>query len=149
MRGDTVLARSVHLGVAVQAPQGLLVPVVRDAQDRSTVSIAAELARLAGRARDGSIAADEMTGGTFTVSNFGAFGVDGGAAILNPPEAGILGVGRIAERPWVVAGTVVPRPTLVLSLVFDHRACDGGTAGGFLRLLADLVEQPEVEPTDE
>ncbi|GAC1337886.1 MAG: dihydrolipoamide acetyltransferase family protein [Candidatus Dormibacteria bacterium] len=142
--GDTVLSAAVHLGVAVQAAHGLLVPVVRSAQNRSVISIAAELSRLAGAARDGSITAAEMGGSTFTISNFGAFGIDGGTAIINPPEAGILGVGRIAQRAWVDGGAVVARPVVELSLVFDHRACDGGTAGGFLRLLGDLVERPEV-----
>ncbi|MFN2450766.1 MAG: dihydrolipoamide acetyltransferase family protein, partial [Candidatus Dormibacteria bacterium] len=142
--GDTVIASGVHLGVAVQADRGLLVPVVRDAQRRSVVSMAAELNRLAAAAREGRLTSSEMGGSTFTVSNFGAFGVDGGSAIINPPEAAILGVGRIGARPWVVGTDVVVRPVVELSLVFDHRACDGGTAGGFLRLLADLVEHPEL-----
>ncbi|HEY6379095.1 MAG TPA: dihydrolipoamide acetyltransferase family protein [Candidatus Dormibacteraeota bacterium] len=140
--GEIVVARAVHLGVAVQAPHGLLVPVIRDAGARSAVAIAAELSRLTDAARDGSIAAAELSGSTFTVSNFGAFGVDGGTPIINPPEAAILGVGRIAERPWVVDGAVVARRVVELSLVFDHRVCDGGVAGGFLRLLGDLVEHP-------
>ena len=142
--GDTVIASGVHLGVAVQADRGLLVPVVRDAQRRSVVGVAAELNRLAASAREGRLVPMEMGGSTFTVSNFGAFGVDGGSAIINPPEAAILGVGRIATRPWVVGADVVVRPLVELSLVFDHRACDGGTAGGFLRLLGDLVEHPDL-----
>jgi pyruvate dehydrogenase E2 component (dihydrolipoamide acetyltransferase) len=77
------------------------------------------------------------------VSNFGAFGVDGGAALVNPPEVGILGVGRIAERPWVVEGRVEPRHVVELSLVFDHRVADGAVGGGYLKCLADLIEQPE------
>ena len=85
----------------------------------------------------------DLRGSTFTVSNFGAFGVDGGTAIINPPEAAILGVGQIATRPWVVDGAVVPRSIVDLSLVFDHRVADGGVAGGFIRHVADLIETPD------
>lgn len=77
------------------------------------------------------------------MSNFGAFGVDGGTAIVNPPEAAILGVGQIATRPWVVEAAVVPRSVVELSLVFDHRVADGGLAGGFIRHVADLIEAPD------
>ena len=84
----------------------------------------------------------ELTGGTFTVNNYGVFGVDGSAAIINHPEAAILGIGRIIQRPWVVDGQVVPREMTELTLAFDHRVCDGGTAGGFLRFIADCVESP-------
>jgi len=142
--GETVVWRQVHLGVAVQAPHGLLVPVIRDAQDKSAVALAAELDRLAQTARDGSISAAELSGSTFTVSNYGAFGVDGGVPIINPPEAAILGVGRITKRPWILEDAVVPRSVLELSLVFDHRVCDGSDAGGFLRLLGDLIEHPSL-----
>jgi 2-oxoisovalerate dehydrogenase E2 component (dihydrolipoyl transacylase) len=133
----------VHLGVAVQTERGLVVAVIRDAQSKSLADIAADLQRLATVARDGTINAAELRGSTFTVSNFGAFGVDGGTAIINPPEAAILGVGRIEARPWVVNGNVVPRSVLELSLVFDHRVADGGIAGGFIRHLADLIEAPD------
>ena len=141
--GDAiVLQPGVALGVAVQTDRGLLVPVIRDAGTRDVPAIAAELRRLATAARDSSIAAADLSGSTFTVSNYGAFGVDGGTPIINPPEVAILGVGRIAPRPWVVDGAVVARPAVDLDLVFDHRVCDGGDAGGFLRLLGDLVEEP-------
>jgi 2-oxoisovalerate dehydrogenase E2 component (dihydrolipoyl transacylase) len=83
------------------------------------------------------------------VSNFGAFGVDGGIAIINPPEAAILGVGRISTRPWVVDDYVVPRSIVELSLAFDHRVADGGVAGGFIRHLADLIESPDAALTDD
>ena len=91
----------------------------------------------------GSIDAADLRGSTFTVTNFGAFGVDGGTAIINPPEAAILGVGQIAIRPWVVDTKVVPRSVVELSLVFDHRVADGGVAGGFIRRVADLIESPD------
>ncbi len=146
---EVVRFTPVHLGVAVQTDRGLVVAVIRDAQNRSMRNIADELQRLAGAARDGSIDASELRGSTFTVSNFGAFGVDGGTAIINPPEAAILGVGRIATRPWVIDDEVVPRSVVELSLVFDHRVADGGVAGGFIRHLANLIETPDEAMTDD
>ncbi len=118
--------------------------MIHDAQDRTTIEIAGELARLAQAVRDGTATPGELTGGTFTVSNYGAFGVDGGAAVINHPEVAILGVGRIVDRPWVVDGAVAVRKVVQLSLSFDHRVCDGGDAGGFLRFVADCVEQPGI-----
>jgi pyruvate dehydrogenase E2 component (dihydrolipoamide acetyltransferase) len=146
---EVVTFAPVHLGVAVQTDHGLVVAVIRNADAKSLPDISADLQRLAGAARDGSIDAPDMRGSTFTVSNFGAFGVDGGTAILNPPEAAILGVGRIATRPWVVDSAVVPRSVVELSLVFDHRVADGGVAGGFMRHLADLIETPDEALNDD
>jgi pyruvate dehydrogenase E2 component (dihydrolipoamide acetyltransferase) len=83
-----------------------------------------------------------MSGGTFTLSNYGSFGVDGGSAVINWPEAAILGVGRITDRPWVVDGTIQVRKVQQLSIAFDHRICDGGEAAGFLRFVADCIESP-------
>ena len=88
------------------------------------------------------LAPADMTGGTFTVNNYGVFGVDGSAAIINHPEVAILGMGRVIDRPWVVDGQLAVRKVTELTLSFDHRACDGGTAGGFLRYVADCVESP-------
>ena len=139
---------AVHLGVAVQTERGLVVPVIRDAQSMPMLQLAAELEQVATAARNASLTQAERSGSTFTVSNVGAFGVDGGTAIINPPEAAILGVGQIVERPWVVGGTVVPRRVVELSLVFDHRVADGAVAGGFVRHLADLIEQPQVAVHD-
>jgi 2-oxoisovalerate dehydrogenase E2 component (dihydrolipoyl transacylase) len=147
--GEIVPFETIHLGVAVQTDRGLVVPVIRDAQHKPLLSLAAELERLASGARKGSLEASELTGSTFTVSNFGAFGVDGGTAIINPPEAAILGVGQIAARPWVVDGQVVPRTLVQLSLVFDHRVADGGLAGGFLKHVGSLIEAPDVATTDD
>jgi 2-oxoisovalerate dehydrogenase E2 component (dihydrolipoyl transacylase) len=132
----------VDLGVAAQTDKGLLVPVIRDAGRRSILDLAAEVVRVAGAARAGKLPPADLVGSTFTVSNFGAFGIDGGGPIVNHPEAGILGVGRIIDRPWVVDGAIVARPVLNLSLTFDHRVCDGAEASAFLRLVADLVERP-------
>jgi pyruvate dehydrogenase E2 component (dihydrolipoamide acetyltransferase) len=139
---EIVMAPSVHLGFAAQTDRGLLVPVVRDAQAHTLEQLAVAIAERTRRARDGTLGPAELTGGTFTVNNYGVFGVDGSAAIINHPEAAILGIGRIIQRPWVVDGQVVPRQMTELTLAFDHRVCDGGTAGGFLRFIADCVESP-------
>ena len=84
----------------------------------------------------------ELSGSTFTLNNYGVFGTDGAAAIINHPEVAILGIGRIIDRPWVVDGQLAVRKVTQLSLAFDHRVCDGGAAGGFLRMVADAVENP-------
>lgn len=139
---EIVMGPSVHLGFAAQTDRGLLVPVVRDAQAHTLEQLAVAVAERTRRARDGTLGPAELTGGTFTVNNYGVFGVDGSAAIINHPEAAILGIGRIIQRPWVVDGQVVPRQMTELTLAFDHRVCDGGTAGGFLRFIADCVESP-------
>ncbi|WP_030055544.1 MULTISPECIES: dihydrolipoamide acetyltransferase family protein [Streptomyces] len=133
---------AVHLGFAAQGERGLVVPVVRDAQARSTEQLGEELGRLTEAARSGSLTPAELTGGTFTLNNYGVFGVDGSTPILNHPEAAMLGVGRIVAKPWVHGGELAVREVTQLSFTFDHRVCDGGTAGGFLRFVADCVEQP-------
>lgn len=134
--------RAVHLGFAAQGPRGLLVPVVRDARQFGTERLSAELARLTEGARSGSLGPAELTGGTFTLNNYGVFGVDGSTPLLNHPEAAMLGVGRITPKPWVHEGELAVRQVTQLSFTFDHRVCDGGTAGGFLRFVADCVERP-------
>ena len=134
----------VHLGFAAQTERGLVVPVVRDAHARDAESLTAEFARLTEAARAGSLTPGELTGGTFTLNNYGVFGVDGSTPIINHPEAAMLGVGRIVPKPWVHEGELAVRQVVQLSLTFDHRVCDGGTAGGFLRYVADCVEQPAV-----
>ncbi|UFQ16945.1 MULTISPECIES: dihydrolipoamide acetyltransferase family protein [Streptomyces] len=134
----------VHLGFAAQTDRGLVVPVVRHAQARTTASINAELIRLTEAGRSGTLTPAELTGGTFTLNNYGVFGVDGSTPIINHPEAAMLGVGRIVPKPWVHQGELAVRHVVQLSLTFDHRVCDGGTAGGFLRYVADCVEQPAV-----
>ncbi|WP_327176857.1 2-oxo acid dehydrogenase subunit E2 [Streptomyces sp. NBC_01335] len=141
---EVVRLPSVHLGFAAQTDRGLVVPVVRNAHARSVDAMAAELARLTEAARDGKLTPAELTGGTFTLNNYGVFGVDGSTPIINHPEAAMLGVGRIVPRPWVHDGELAVRQVVQLSLTFDHRVCDGGTAGGFLRYVADCVEQPAV-----
>ncbi|MFF7330433.1 2-oxo acid dehydrogenase subunit E2 [Streptomyces sp. NPDC008150] len=135
---------AVHLGFAAQTERGLVVPVVRDAHARDAEGLAEEFARLTGAARSGSLTPAELTGSTFTLNNYGVFGVDGSTPILNHPEAAMLGVGRVAAKPWVHEGELAVRQVVQLSLTFDHRVCDGGTAGGFLRYVADCVEQPAI-----
>ena len=139
---EIVLPPGVQLGFAAQTGRGLVVPVVRDAHLLSARDLSAAIAELTSAARAGTASPADLSGGTFTVNNYGVFGVDGSAAIINHPEVAILGVGRIIDRPWVVDGAVVPRKLAELTLAFDHRVCDGGTAGGFLRFVADCIESP-------
>ncbi|WP_369390647.1 dihydrolipoamide acetyltransferase family protein [Streptomyces sp. CG1] len=141
---EVVQLDHVHLGFAAQTERGLVVPVVRDAHARDAESLTAEFARLTEAARTGTLTPGELTGGTFTLNNYGVFGVDGSTPIINHPEAAMLGVGRIVPKPWVHEGELAVRQVVQLSLTFDHRVCDGGTAGGFLRYVADCVEQPAV-----
>ncbi|MFI1563556.1 dihydrolipoamide acetyltransferase family protein [Streptomyces sp. NPDC020490] len=141
---EIVRLDQVHLGFAAQTERGLVVPVVRGAHERDAESLSAEFARLTEAARAGTLTPAELTGGTFTLNNYGVFGVDGSTPIVNHPEAAMLGVGRIVPKPWVHEGELAVRQVVQLSLTFDHRVCDGGTAGGFLRYVADCVEHPAV-----
>jgi len=139
---------AVHLGIGVAAPRGLLVPVVRDAQGMTTRQLAVTVARLVESARAGTLSPAELTGSTFTVSNFGALGVDDGVPVINYPEAAILGMGSLRERPVVVDGVVVARPTMSLTCVFDHRIADGAQAAAFLGELRGLIEEPDLALLD-
>jgi pyruvate dehydrogenase E2 component (dihydrolipoamide acetyltransferase) len=139
---EIVVSRRVNLGFAAQTDHGLVVPVVHDAEQLDLFELDSEIRRLTRAARDGKLTRGDVTGGSFTLNNYGVFGVDGSAAIINFPEVAIVGVGRIIQRPWVVDGEVRPRPVTELTLAFDHRVCDGGVAGGFLRFVADCVQQP-------
>jgi pyruvate dehydrogenase E2 component (dihydrolipoamide acetyltransferase) len=139
---EIVIPGHVHLGFAAQTDRGLVVPVVRDAHRLSTRDLAAALTSRTAAARAGELRPAELTGGTITINNYGVFGVDGSAAIINHPEVAIVGLGRIIDRPWAVDGQLAVRKISELTLSFDHRVCDGGTAGGFLRTLADYIEQP-------
>lgn len=132
----------INLGFAAQTETGLVVPVVRRAERLSARGLNTEIRRLAEAARDGSISRKELTGGTFTVNNYGVFGSDGATPIINHPEAGILGIGRIIDRPWAVNGELTVRKVTTLTLAFDHRVCDGGTAGGFLNYVATCMGDP-------
>lgn len=139
-----VQSAGVHLGIAAQTDRGLVVPVLRDAQRLTTAGLAVALAETTAAARAGTLPPTRLTGGTFTLNNYGVFGVDGSTPIINHPEAALLGVGRIVDKPWVVDGQLAVRKVTQLSLTFDHRVCDGEVAGGFLRQVADCVERPAV-----
>ena len=132
----------VNLGVAADTERGLMVPVIAGAHDLTVDELDAQLREVAATARAGRMPADRLRGSTFTLNNYGSLGVDGSAAIINHPEVAILGVGRMIERPWVVDGQIVARHIAQLSLVFDHRVCDGGYAAGFLRRVVELIEHP-------
>jgi pyruvate dehydrogenase E2 component (dihydrolipoamide acetyltransferase) len=132
----------INLGLAAQTERGLVVPAVAGAHAITTRGLDAEIRRLTASARDGRLTARELSCGTFTLNNYGSFGVDGSAAIINHPQVAILGVGRIIDRPWVVNGEITVRKLTQLSLVFDHRVCDGGLAAAFLRFVADAFEHP-------
>lgn len=134
----------VHLGIGTSTDRGLVVTVVHEARGLAVHDLAIELARLVEGARAGSLTPAELTGSTFTISNFGALGLDDGVPIVNHPDAAILGVGSIKPRPHVVDDEVVARPTVALTLVFDHRVCDGAEAARFLTGLRDLIETPEL-----
>jgi 2-oxoisovalerate dehydrogenase E2 component (dihydrolipoyl transacylase) len=141
-RDEIVRHTHIDLGIAAQTDRGLIVPVIRGAHQMTTTQLHTEATRLTGLARSGGIPPTDLTGGTFTLNNYGVFGVDGSNAIINHPEAAILGVGWIIDKPWVVDGALVVRKMTQLSLSFDHRVCDGGASGGFLRYVADCVERP-------
>ncbi len=140
--GGIALLPEVHVGLAVAVPNGLLVPVVRDAAHRDLADLAAETGRLAQGARAGSLGPDAFEGGTFSVSALGAFGVDMFTPVINPPNAGILGVGRLRDDLALTDGTVVVIPRLTLSLTWDHRVVDGVPAAEFCRTIVELLADP-------
>ncbi|WP_247042151.1 dihydrolipoamide acetyltransferase family protein [Arthrobacter rhizosphaerae] len=139
---EIVAFDGVNLGFAAQTDRGLMVPSIRNADKRSARELDEEIRRLTAVAREGKATPSELGSGTFTLNNYGVFGVDGSAAIINHPEVAILGVGRIVDKPWVVNGELAVRKVTELTLTFDHRVCDGGTAAGFLRYVADGMENP-------
>lgn len=141
--GDKLLRHhGIHLGVAVATPAGLLVPVLRDADRKSVSEIAAETRDLAGRARDRKLRGNEMSGGTFTISNLGMFGIEQFTAVINPPESAILAVGAAQDELRLTDGEVVARKILRVTLSADHRAIDGAVAARFLQSLKELLEHP-------
>ena len=132
----------IHVGLAVDTERGLLVPVVRNADRLGVEDIARRIREVVARAREGRCSPDELTGGTFTITSLGMYGVDAFAPIINLPECAILGVGRISLRPAVVDGKIVARQRMWLSLSFDHRVVDGAPAARFLQRITQLVEEP-------
>jgi len=130
------------ISIAVSGPKGLMVPVMRNAEMLTFRGIEAEIKRLAIRARDGQITVDDMTGGTFTISNGGVFGSMMSTPIINPPQSGILGMHNIINRPVVVDGEIVARPMMYLALSYDHRIIDGKESVGFLVAIKEALENP-------
>ncbi len=132
----------IHVGIAVATETGLVVPVIRDADTKSLTSISAETRALAGKARDRKLGLDEMTGGTFTVSNLGMYGIDHFTAVINPPEAAILAVGAVRSEPGVKDGELAVVRKMTMTLSSDHRVIDGAKAAEFVRDLAAVLEDP-------
>ena len=132
----------VNMGMAVDSERGLLVPVIHNADQMGLVALAKAFRELVARAREGKSLPDDLTGGTFTITNLGMFGVDVFTPIINLPECAILGVGRIRQEPAVVNGEVVVRQRMWLSLTFDHRLVDGAPAARFLQRIVQYVEDP-------
>ena len=139
---DVVYKNFVHMGVAVGTPNGLVVPVVRDADKMSFAQIEKKIAELGLRARDGKLSMAEMQAGTFTISNGGVYGSLMSSPILNPPQSGILGMHKIQDRPVVVDGQIVIRPMMYLALSYDHRIVDGKGAVTFLVRVKEALEDP-------
>jgi len=143
MEGDYKITYDYcDISVAVSGPKGLMVPVVRSAEALSFSDIEKEIGRLAVRARDGKITVDDMTGGTFTISNGGVFGSMLSTPIINPPQSGILGMHNIIERPVAINGKVEVRPMMYLALSYDHRIIDGRESVGFLIAVKEALEDP-------
>jgi pyruvate dehydrogenase E2 component (dihydrolipoamide acetyltransferase) len=141
--GDVIKVwRQVHIGVAMDLGKGLIVPKVRSADTRSIRQIAAELDRLVEGAKAGTLALDELTLGTFTLTNLGAWEIDDFTPIVNHPESAILGAGRIVEKPVARSGQVAVEPRMALSLSFDHRIIDGAPGAAFLKTIKDMIEEP-------
>jgi 2-oxoglutarate dehydrogenase E2 component (dihydrolipoamide succinyltransferase) len=139
---DIVYHGYQDIGVAVSTPGGLVVPVLRDADFMSLADVEAAVVDLGARAKDNKLTIDDMTGGTFTVTNGGVFGSLMSTPILNPPQTGILGMHKIQDRPMVVDGEIVVLPMMYLALSYDHRLIDGKTAVQFLVAVKDLIEDP-------
>jgi 2-oxoglutarate dehydrogenase E2 component (dihydrolipoamide succinyltransferase) len=139
---EQILYDYCDISVAVSGPKGLMVPVVRNAEGMRFSDVENEIKRLAVRARDGKITVDEMTGGTFTISNGGVFGSMLSTPIINPPQSGILGMHNILQRPVAVDGKVEIRPMMYIALSYDHRIIDGKESVGFLVAVKEALEDP-------
>ena len=140
---EVVFHNYADIGVAVSSPKGLMVPIVRNAEQMSLAEIEREIKRLAIKARDGKITPDEMTGGTFTITNGGVFGSMLSTPIINPPQSAILGMHNIVERPVAINGKVEIRPIMYLALSYDHRIIDGKESVSFLVKVKEMLENPE------
>lgn len=146
LEGEEIrILEEINVGVAVAVANGLVVPVTHDADKKSVQEIAQEARALAQKAREGSLTVEELTGGTFTLTNLGMYDIDAFTPIINPPQAAILGVGRIKQKPAIYQGEVAKRAMIHLSLTFDHRILDGAPAAEFLRSVKGIVEDPKAE----
>jgi pyruvate dehydrogenase E2 component (dihydrolipoamide acetyltransferase) len=139
---NIVLKKHLHVGIAADTDRGLLVPVVKHADQLNVYEISQEISRLVASARDSSIGLEDLKGSTITITNVGSFGMEAGTPIINYPETGIVTLGAITKRPWIVGGEIVPRQVMTIAFTFDHRVLDGAYAGRFLRYLGDLIEHP-------
>ena len=140
---DILYHEYCDVSIAVSTPRGLVVPVIRNAESLSMAGIEKEVVALAKKARDGKLSIEEMTGGTFTITNGGVFGSLMSTPILNPPQSAILGMHKIEDRPKVINGQIVVRPMMYLALSYDHRVIDGRESVSFLVRVKDLLEHPE------
>jgi 2-oxoglutarate dehydrogenase E2 component (dihydrolipoamide succinyltransferase) len=144
MDGDEIISpKFVDVGIAVSTPKGLMVPIVRNAESKSIAQIEREIKELAEKARNKKISVEELTGGTFTITNGGVFGSLLSTPIINPPQSAILGMHNIVDRPVAVNGQVVIRPMMYIALSYDHRVIDGKDSVGFLVKVKELIENPE------
>jgi 2-oxoglutarate dehydrogenase E2 component (dihydrolipoamide succinyltransferase) len=144
MDGDEIVSpKFVDVGIAVSTPKGLMVPIVRNAESKSIAQIEIEIKELAEKARNKKISVEELTGGTFTITNGGVFGSLLSTPIINPPQSAILGMHNIVDRPVAVNGQVVIRPMMYIALSYDHRVIDGKDSVGFLVKVKELIENPE------
>jgi pyruvate dehydrogenase E2 component (dihydrolipoamide acetyltransferase) len=139
---EVELVQEINVGVAVSLQEGLIVPTIRRADAKHLAEIARESRDLASKAREGKASFDEVTGGTFTITNLGSYGIDAFTPIINPPQIGILGVGRVVEKPVVYQGEITKRSMVFLSLTFDHRVIDGAPAAAFLHTVKGYLEDP-------
>lgn len=142
--GGIYAYNSVHIALAVETESGLFAPVIEQAETLSLLELAARTRELSQRAREGRLTQSQLSGGTFTVTNLGMFGIDAFTPVINPPQSAILGVGRIVDEPVVANGQVVAGKTLTLSLTFDHRVIDGAPAARWLQQLADALSKPQI-----
>ncbi len=140
--GEIVQHSAINLGIAAQTARGLMVPVIHGAGEMTTGGLRDALTDLVETAKTGNFANDQLRGGTFTLNNYGGFGMDGSAPIINQPEVAMLGVGRILDRAWVVNDEIVIRKIMVLAMVFDHRVCDGDVPSEFMGFITKCIENP-------
>jgi pyruvate dehydrogenase E2 component (dihydrolipoamide acetyltransferase) len=141
---EIVLKKFYNIGIAVDTEEGLMVPVIKNADQKSVFEIANAIEDLSNRARSKSLTMEDLTGGSFTITNYGAVGASFGVPIIKHPEAGILGVGAITKKPVVLEDEIVIREILPLSLSFDHRIIDGADAGRFVAEVKKLIGNPEL-----